>query len=170
MGSWTELANVHVKHELDTNDIHSIQKAEPDSLIDCESETYGNQIRCCLVVSPAGRPLHSYRSVRELLEALCDTIRGHRSLLEAGRILHRDVSENNIIITEAATERDPKGILVDLDLAIELDSLLSGVSHRTGNLQFMAIEVLEGKEHTYRHDLESFFHILIWMCIRYGYI
>lgn len=26
-----------------------------------------------------------------------------------------------------------------------------------------------GKGHTYRHDLESFFYVFIWMCIRYGH-
>jgi hypothetical protein len=36
-------------------------------------------------------------------------------------------------------------------------------------MQFMAIEVLQGKGHTYRHDLESFFYVFIWMCIRYGH-
>jgi hypothetical protein len=157
------------KREPDTTGHHSIQEAEPDSLVGCESETYGNRIHCCLVVSPAGRPLHAYRSVGELLEALRDAIRGHKSLLEDGKILHRDISENNIIITEAATKGDPKGMLIDLDLAKELDSLPSGASHRTGTMQFMAIEVLQGKGHTYRHDLESFFYVFTWMCIRYGY-
>jgi len=33
----------------------------------------------------------------------------------------------------------------------------------------MAIEVLQSKGHTYRHDLESFFYVFTWMCIRYGY-
>jgi hypothetical protein len=77
------------KRELDTTGHHSIQEAEPDSLAGCESETYGNRIHCCLVVSPAGRPLHVYESVRELLEALRDVIAGHKSLLEDGKILHR---------------------------------------------------------------------------------
>ncbi|KAG9228313.1 serine/threonine-protein kinase Sgk2 [Amylocarpus encephaloides] len=36
-------------------------------------------------------------------------------------------------------------------------------------MQFMAIEVLEGKGHTYRHDLESFFYVFVWICIRYGH-
>jgi hypothetical protein len=36
-------------------------------------------------------------------------------------------------------------------------------------MQFMAIEVLQGKGHTYWHDLESFFYVFIWMCIRYGH-
>jgi len=73
------------KREPDTTGYHSIQEAEPVSLANCESETYGNQIHCCLVVSPAGRPLHAYRLVGELLEALRDAIRGHKSLLRMGR-------------------------------------------------------------------------------------
>ncbi|CAM6004313.1 unnamed protein product [Sphagnum balticum] len=150
------------------SDYHSIQEADPDSLAGSESETFGNRIHCCLVVSPAGRPLSSYRSVRELLEALRDAIKGHRSLLEDGKILHRDISENNIIITEVTVKGDPTGLLIDLDLAKELNSVPSGASHRTGTMQFMAIEVLQGKGHTYRHDLESFFYVFIWMCIRYG--
>jgi serine/threonine protein kinase len=108
-------------------------------------------------------------SARELLEALRDAIRGHKLLLEDGKILHLDISENNIIITEAATQRDPKGMLIDLDLGEELDSRPSGASHRTGTMQFMAIEVLQGKGPTYGHDFESFFYVFIWMCIRYGY-
>jgi serine/threonine protein kinase len=95
------------------------------------------------------------------LEALRNAIAGHRSLLEDGKILHRDVSENNIIIAASATEGSPKGRLIDLDLAKELDSVLSGASHRTRTMQFMAIEVLQGKGHTYPHDLESFFYVFI---------
>ena len=47
----------------------------------------------------------------------------------------------------------------------ELDSSPSGVRHRTGT---MAIEVLEGRAHTYRYDLESFFYVFLWVIIRYG--
>lgn len=118
---------------------------------------------------PSGLALHAYKSVRELLEALRDAIEGHKSLLEDRNILHRDISENNITITEAATEGDPKGTLIDLDLVKELDSLPSGASHLTGTMQFMAIEVLQGKGHTYWHDLESFFHVFTWMCSRHGH-
>jgi serine/threonine protein kinase len=121
-----------------------------------------------LITSPAGRPLHKYQSVRELLEALRDAIQGHRSLFEVRKILHQDISENNIIITELSAEGAPKGRLIDLDLAKELDSMLSGACHQTGTMQFMAIEVLEGKGHTYQHNLESFFYVFVWMCIRYG--
>jgi len=60
------------------------------------------------------------------LEAPRDAIVGHRSLLEDGKILHRDASENNIIIAASATEGSPKGRLIDLDLAKELDSIELG--------------------------------------------
>ncbi|KAG9228380.1 hypothetical protein BJ875DRAFT_389540 [Amylocarpus encephaloides] len=111
------------RNQWQRNNVDHIQEAGADSL-NCESETYGNRVHYCLVTSPAGRPLHEYHSVRELLEALRDAIRGH---------------------------------------------MPSGARHRTGTMQFMAIEVLEGKGHTYRHDLESFFYVFVWMCIRYGY-
>ncbi|KAF2802994.1 uncharacterized protein BDZ99DRAFT_503654 [Mytilinidion resinicola] len=70
---------------------------------------------------------------------------------------------------KAAAKGDLKGMLIDLDLAKELDSVPSGASHRIGTMQFMAIEVLQGKGHTYRHDLETFFYVFTWMCIRYGH-
>jgi serine/threonine protein kinase len=117
----------------------------------------------------AGRSLRAYRSVRELLEALRDAIAGHRSLLEDGKILHRDISENNIIITEHAGDEGPRGQLIGLDLAKELDSVPSGASHRTGTMQFMQSRCFKGGGHTYRHNLESFFYVLLWMCIRYGH-
>ncbi|KAF7951951.1 hypothetical protein EAE96_007248 [Botrytis aclada] len=159
--------------ECKTNTIsaHSIQETEDgvDSFTDYESEMYDNRVNYCLVISPAGRPLCEYRSVRKLLEMLHNAIRSHRSLLKDGKILHQDISENNIIITELSAEGDPKGRLIDLDLAKELDNMPSGARHRTGTMQFIAIEVLEGNGHTYRHDLESFFYVFLWMCVRYGY-
>lgn len=36
-------------------------------------------------------------------------------------------------------------------------------------MEFMAIEVLLGIDQTYRHDLESFFYVLIWLCARHGW-
>jgi hypothetical protein len=94
------------------------------------------------------------------LEALRDAIRGRRPLLRDGKILFRDVLENNII-TELFAEDAPKGRLIDSDFAKELDSMPSGARHRTGTMQFTAIEVLEGKGHTYRHDLKPSFYVFI---------
>jgi serine/threonine protein kinase len=77
-----------------------------------------------------------------MIEALRDAIAAHRSLLENGKILYRDISENNIIITDHTAKGDSKGRLIDLDLAKELDSMPSGASHWTGTMQFIVIEAL----------------------------
>lgn len=58
-------------------------------------------------------------------------------------------------------------MLIDLDLAKELNTGPSGARHRTGTMEFMAIEVLQGHTHTYRHDLESFFYVFLWTIICY---
>jgi Fungal protein kinase len=123
-----------------------------------------NRLFSCLVISPAGRPLKSFCSIKELLTALGDCIRAHQSLLEEAKILHRDISENNVIITDRATFGGT-GMLIDLDLAT-VQGERAGGRHRTGTMEFMAIEVLRGADHTYRHDLESFFYVLLWICAR----
>jgi hypothetical protein len=79
--------------------------------------SFDNRIFSCLVVSPAGRSIKEFKSVREFLEGCRDSIKAHRSLYIEGKILHRDISVNNLIITDAEGEGDPRGMLIDLDLA-----------------------------------------------------
>ncbi|KAI1737356.1 serine/threonine-protein kinase Sgk2 [Xylaria scruposa] len=141
----------------------SIYHNEP-SLYKPTNNLWENKIYSCLVVSPAGRVISDFKTIKELLESMRDAIRAHRSLYITGNILHRDISPNNIIITKPETETPDsfKGMLIDLDRA----SSASGPRYWTGTIQFMAIEVLNRVDHTYRHDLESFFYVLIWMCAR----
>ncbi len=130
-----------------------------------QAEVYKNRIFSCLVISPAGRTIKEFRSIKELLTALRDAVKAHRSLLGKAKILHRDISENNIIVTDPEMADGFTGMLIDLDLAI-VDGERTGGRHMTGTMEFMAIDVLRGVEHTYRHDLESFFYLLLWMCAR----
>ncbi|EDN09411.1 predicted protein [Histoplasma mississippiense (nom. inval.)] len=139
------------------------QKADGPSLHERRGdEPYDNWILRCVVVSPAGRPIYRYESPLELLKA-------HQSLYLDGNILYRDSSENSIITTDPAKADGSTGILVDLDLAKEVGSGRSGARHQTGTREFMAIDVLLTIDHTYRHDFESFFYVLIWQCPRYGW-
>ncbi|KAI0117805.1 serine/threonine-protein kinase Sgk2 [Nemania sp. FL0031] len=133
------------------------------ALRDESQMAYSDRIFRALVVSPAGRSIKQFQSTNELLQSLRDAITIHRSLYLDGKILHRDISENNIIITDLAKADGFRGMLIDLDLAEE-DQGTSDPRHRAGTLHFMAIEVLLGLSHTYRHDLESFFYVLIWLC------
>src|SRR5271156_269879 len=84
--------------------------------------SFDSRILSCLVIYPPGRPIHEFNLVKEFLEACRDIIRALRSLYQDGNILHRDISENNLIITDAEKEGQLKGLLIDLDLAKELDS------------------------------------------------
>ncbi|MCJ1469209.1 hypothetical protein MMC07_007842 [Pseudocyphellaria aurata] len=145
---------------------HDTQDKDPATK-DAQAEGYKRRTFSCLVISPAGRAIKEFRSVKELLSALRDAFEAHRSLLGKANILHRDISENNIIITEPETAGGFCGMLIDLDLAI-VDGERTGAQHMTGTMEFMAIDVLRGVEveHTYRHDLESFFYVLLWICAR----
>ncbi|RSL81220.1 hypothetical protein CDV31_017054, partial [Fusarium ambrosium] len=43
----------------------------------------------------------------------------------------------------------------------------SGAKGKTGTRAFMAIGALLGEQHSFMHDLESFFWVLFWICIHY---
>lgn len=121
------------------------------------------------ILTKKGRTITSFRSAHELLLAFAGAIKGHRSLYQNG-ILHRDVSINNIMIALPDQPRPDglSGFLIDLDLAVETTNIVpSGAPHRTGTMEFMAIGALNGEVHTFRHDLESFFYVFLWICIKY---
>ena len=147
------------------------------NLYEFDDSKYSNRIFECLAIASAGRALSEFTQgpqssnsvlsfIRELLITLRDAIKAHRSLYLKGNILHRDISKNNIIITNPDETDDFSEMLIDLDLAKVLGSGRSGARHQTGTMEFMAIEVLLDIDHTYRHDLESFFYVLLWICAR----
>ncbi|KAI1432502.1 hypothetical protein GGR50DRAFT_696997 [Xylaria sp. CBS 124048] len=103
--------------------------------------SYVNRVLCCLVTYPAGRPIYNYRSLVERLQALRDAIKAHHSLYKKGEILHRDISENNVLITDHLNPGF-SGMLIDLSRAKELGSESSNARCRTGTMEFMAIEVI----------------------------
>lgn len=153
----------------DGSTTYAVSKPEGTSLNGQQPQPFDNRVLRALAISPAGRSISQFTSVLELIEALRDAITVHRSLLTDGKILHRDISENNIIITDPEKADGFRGMLIDLDLAKEDGKGPSGARYRTGTMEFMAIEVLLGVSHTYRHDLEAFFYVLLWLCSRRGW-
>jgi hypothetical protein len=144
----------------------ALKNTQVTSLYDPSDGSFENRLFCCLVISPAGRAISEFDSIPELLTALRDAIKAHKSLYIQGGILHRDISENNIIITNPKTAGGFTGMMIDMDLAKVVGSERSGARHRTGTMEFMPIDVLRKIDHTYRHDLESFLYVLLWMCAR----
>ncbi|KAF9225596.1 hypothetical protein BS17DRAFT_765428 [Gyrodon lividus] len=94
----------------------------------------------------------------------------HYTLWKAG-IHHRDVSCENLMYY--MTDEGVMGVLNDFDLASVRGDGRSG-NERTGTIPFMAIELLreDGQsgrvDHIYRHDMESFIWVFIWICFQYN--
>ncbi|KAI1418951.1 hypothetical protein F5Y12DRAFT_789471 [Xylaria sp. FL1777] len=72
-------------------------------------------------------------------------INGHKCLRGAG-IFHRDISINNVMINE------------DKERPL-------GSKRQNWHKGFMAIGLLDDEQHSYMHDLESFFWVLFWICL-----
>ena len=174
----------NLQQEVHENDVDSktpIQNFTGEETSATRHLLYRNRVLTCLAVSPAGRPLQEFQSVPEVLQAFRDAIEEHRELFLGRKILHRDVSLNNIILTDRKQNSGRLGMLIDLDLAVLVGedgkNETSEERNMTGTLEYMAIQILEGAirketagiDHTYRHDLESFFYVFLSLCIHYGW-
>ena len=126
------------------------------------------------VLMSRGKPIDGFTDPVELLLAMRDAVRGHRSLLIDGHILHRDISVNNIMITTPS--QSPRtdrfhGFLIDPDHAISADAIgrHSSVPERTGTFEFMSIDALlrnPSFRHIYYDDLQSFMWVFFWPIIK----
>ena len=104
----------------------------------------------------------------------------HQWLYKHAGILHRDLSPNNIMYrfieennARGEMERRVYGVLADYDLSSFTATMNSDYTktsqQRTGTPPYMAHELLRGTSplHLYRHDLESFFYIMLLTAVRH---
>ncbi|KFY37211.1 hypothetical protein V495_07294 [Pseudogymnoascus sp. VKM F-4514 (FW-929)] len=135
-----------------------------------KSPGYRSTIFSYLVISPPGLSIYEYNDLNQLLEVLRDAIKAHRSLYQDGGILHRDIGVSNIIIPPfTESPESPKGMLIDLDTAWDISRGPTPQGSIVGTSPFMAIGALEAyvknNPRTYRHDLESFFYVFLFLAI-----
>lgn len=143
------------------------KRSRSESVKSGDAKTLTNRVHRRVVLQDYGRPIYTASSPTALLAALESCIRGHESLRRQAGFLHRDISINNVVIDEDGPA-DRKGFLIDLDLVIKEQRIKgSGTKKKTGTRAFMAIGVLMGKQHSFMHDLESFFWVLFWICVHY---
>ena len=72
------------------------------------------------------------------------------------------------MINKGAENSSWPAFLIDFDLAIrEHREPASRARGKTGTRSFMAIGLLLGENHSFWHDLESFFWVPFWICIHY---
>ncbi|KXJ85594.1 hypothetical protein Micbo1qcDRAFT_237400 [Microdochium bolleyi] len=146
--------------------------AQPPSKRSCSasptkasSNAVPNRVHRRVILRDYGDPIYKASSRSVLLCALERCIEGHESLRKAG-LLHRDISINNLMINEDDNSLSWPAFLIDLDLAVrEQRQGTSGAKGKTGTRAFMAIGALLGEQHSFMHDLESFFWVLFWICI-----
>jgi hypothetical protein len=120
-----------------------------------------NRVHRRIVLRSYGIPIYRASTPSILLPRIGDCLQGHQSLLEKIDVVHRDISINNLLMNS-------KGFLIDLDLAVKRHRIgASGAKGKTGTRAFMSIGALLGEEHSYMHDLESFFWVLFWIGIHY---
>jgi hypothetical protein len=122
-----------------------------------------------VIVRDYGKPIYKASSQISLLAAFEQCIEGYESLHTRAGMLQRDISPNNLLVNEDEENSSWPAFLIDLDLAIkEQREQASGARGKTGTRAFMAIGVLlDDEQHSFMHDLESFFWVLFWICIHY---
>ncbi|EPS96736.1 hypothetical protein FOMPIDRAFT_1101120, partial [Fomitopsis schrenkii] len=127
-----------------------------------------------LLLKEIAEPLETYRSSRQLVEVLFHCIVAHEQAWTEAKIVHRDISVNNILIYRyrVAGKIYWKALLVDWAFCKYEHELVLEVVQKTrsGTWHFMSAVLLffPGHfKHAVWHDLEAFIHSLHWMCLRF---
>ncbi|KAG8994488.1 hypothetical protein FRB94_009884 [Tulasnella sp. JGI-2019a] len=152
------------------------RKIEAEDVSASDRPTYERYL-LRLVTADVGIPLRLAKGPRELLGATVDAVKGLWELWKKFRILHRDISSRNVLLTKLKDNCEGKrGLVVDFGLAaIESgeDNVGFGVptaTHHdpTGTLPYMAYQLLNNPAclHRVHHDLESFFWLLLCECLQ----
>ncbi|KAG9053052.1 hypothetical protein FS842_008757 [Serendipita sp. 407] len=120
-----------------------------------------------LLFKEVGAKLENARGSKEFLRVLMDVLDAHKSFYDA-RILHRDISGNNILI-KLSTEPGPRrGLLIDWDMAKDLDETrLHQRPMMTGTLPYMSVALKHNPRHQYWHDIESLFWVWVFYSVRH---
>ncbi|RXW20979.1 hypothetical protein EST38_g4875 [Candolleomyces aberdarensis] len=121
-----------------------------------------------LLVNFIPKFLADYESPIQFLQVIFDAFLAHKGAYELG-YLHRDVSENNIMIDE-----NGRGVLIDWELAIQVKDEHGNPlnhearqSHRTGTWAFISCYLLKGwHRHELSDDLQSFLWVALYYIIR----
>ncbi|CAA7261222.1 unnamed protein product [Cyclocybe aegerita] len=147
-----------------------------------------------VLVTDLYHKLHEAADVEEFKRIFLDCLEPLSHLHDRPGVAS-DISENNLMFADPKEVTAPSGatdqpssrwgILNDFDLGSEIDEVgnvqPSNANHRTGTLPYMATDLLSQPvprnphvqyvppSHYYRHDLESFFYILVFASTRYTF-
>ncbi|KAH8926136.1 hypothetical protein BT69DRAFT_1348262 [Atractiella rhizophila] len=125
-----------------------------------------------LVLDKVVRPLWEFPSTKCLVQTLADALEAHQKAFDSSNgqasILHRDISEGNILFDD-----NGRGFLGDWELA-RVGEGTSEANERTGTEEFMSLRLLESMvhdspvEHEVQDDMESIVYVLLWTAASYA--
>ncbi|KAF9530094.1 hypothetical protein CPB83DRAFT_893017 [Crepidotus variabilis] len=117
------------------------------------------------------------KTAKEMVIVIYDALVAHSEAFEAG-VLHRDISDNNVLMIRDPVSQTVKGILADWDMALRFSKDGAGnmiqppgarQRHRRGTWYFMSALLLQdvSKAHRLQDDLESFFHLGLYLSLHW---
>ncbi|KAJ6561527.1 hypothetical protein DFH09DRAFT_1279280 [Mycena vulgaris] len=119
----------------------------------------------CRLFEHLGADKYELKAPKDYAEALQGIFKCYRWLYEIPRIMHRDISLNNLMVRM----KDGRiyGVLDDFDLLLILDTPSPSTSkQRTGTRPYMALDLLvpgPPPPHISRFDLESLFYVVLFL-------
>ncbi|KAI0070049.1 hypothetical protein K474DRAFT_1745072 [Panus rudis PR-1116 ss-1] len=122
------------------------------------------------VVQQLGLPLNTLSNARDLIQVMRDALQALIDGYVKARILHRDISSNNILVS---AREDPeglrRGLLNDWNISCKVFPGCTDVLPRSGTWRFMSCQLLDspGKSHEVYDDLQSIFWVLIFVAARH---
>ncbi|KAF8648221.1 hypothetical protein AX16_006359 [Volvariella volvacea WC 439] len=122
-----------------------------------------------MIFEEYGSSIVEFSSYEDLLLAYKDAIAGHEQLLK-NKIYHRDVHPDNIVFGTSMKDEGNRGLIIDLGMGVSIVQTQSQKHDlRSGLHAFRSIKSLTFPKLAtdYLDDLESFFYILLWICIAY---
>ncbi|KDQ59814.1 hypothetical protein JAAARDRAFT_153902, partial [Jaapia argillacea MUCL 33604] len=135
-----------------------------------------------LVVREVARPLWEFENGQELVQILGGCLLAHHAAYERLSILHRDVSDGNILIVFGPHRDGEPGAVGRRGMLTNWAVCKKVLKHkdwmgvvrgheqaRTGTWEFISASLLghPTKSPTWQDDLESFFRVLLFFAVRF---
>ncbi|KAJ2037483.1 hypothetical protein H4S04_007259 [Coemansia sp. S16] len=117
-----------------------------------------------IVMDTIGEPLRTVKTAKEFVAVICDAMQCHYAIVDKCKILHRDISDNNILVVRMK-DGTVRGLLIDFDCAIDISKEKTEVrGEMTGTFPFMSLNNLTCSTvpRTSLDDWESVLYLLCW--------
>ncbi|KAH8100078.1 hypothetical protein BXZ70DRAFT_893972 [Cristinia sonorae] len=133
---------------------------------------YAPRIHTRIVLNEVGIPLRDYEHSFELCCVVYDAFCAHDDAWSIAKVLHRDISDGNIVIyvNHEHPHKRPRGLLIDWDVCKFEHELSRDPSQKNpGTWRFMSAALLRFplKPNEVADDIESFYHLLMLYALRF---